>query len=90
MHFGRSASTPRGGDPGERVNIVQQKRKALLVGGPGTIDGEVVELADGVDVKVRVPHASGHEHFTRSEESRLIDGEHLPVFTWSYRTKIAE
>ncbi|MBY8848760.1 DUF5988 family protein [Saccharothrix sp. MB29] len=44
----------------------------------------------GVDVKVRVPHASGHEHFTRREESRLVDGEHLPVFTWSYRTKIAE
>ncbi|MDU0292296.1 DUF5988 family protein [Saccharothrix longispora] len=41
-------------------------------------------------MKVRVPHASGHEHFTRREESRLVDGEHLPVFTWSYRTKIAE
>ncbi|MDU0292297.1 hypothetical protein [Saccharothrix longispora] len=30
--------------PGERANIVQQNRKALLIGGPRTIDGEVVEL----------------------------------------------
>lgn len=69
---------------------MQQSIKAVLTGGPRTLDGEVVELADLLDVKVRVQHAAGHEHFTRSEESRLVDGEHLPVFTWAYRTKIAE
>jgi CO dehydrogenase/acetyl-CoA synthase epsilon subunit len=72
------------------VDIVQQNRKAVLIGGPRTFDGEVVELADDLAAKVRVPHAAGHEHFTRSTESRLVDGEYLPVFTWSYGTKIAE
>lgn len=73
-----------------KVDIVQESRKAVLTGGPRTLDGEVVDLVDGLDVKVRVQHAAGHEHFTRSAESRLVDGEHLPVFTWAYRTKIAE
>ncbi|WP_157528052.1 DUF5988 family protein [Nocardia sp. NRRL S-836] len=69
---------------------MQQSRKVVLTGGPRVLDGEVVELADGLDAKVRVWHGAGHEHFTRSAESRLVEGEHLPVFTWSYRTKIAE
>lgn len=66
--------------------------RIVLVGGPDGVTEkcgaplEVTNLAD----KVKVPFASGYEHFTHSGEFAVIDGDFRPVFEWCDRTKIAE
>ncbi|MEV4311997.1 DUF5988 family protein [Actinocrispum sp. NPDC049592] len=62
--------------------------KAVLAGGPAEVtEGPVVT---GLDDKVKVPFASGYEHFAHNGEFLMVEGESRPVFRWCGRTKIAE
>lgn len=65
--------------------------KVLLVGGPEQLPGSVrvQEVAD-LDDKVKVAYGAGYEHFSHSGEMSLVDGEHVPVFRWCGKTKVAE
>ena len=68
-----------------------ETRKVLLAGGPAQLPGrdgvaEVAVLAE----KIKIAFASGYEHFADSGEVSVVDGEHLPVFSWCGRTRIAE
>jgi len=40
--------------------------------------------------KVKILSGAGYEHFVHNGEFITVDGENLPVFQWSERTKIAE
>lgn len=64
----------------------------ILSGGPSGIPhlyqhpgGEVAELE-----KITVTHYGRHEHFERTGEIERVDERQLPVFLWTYSTKIAE
>ena len=75
----------------ERVIIVAQISRVVLSGGPRTLsDGGVVELDQPAADKVKIAHRAGYEHFLPNGEVRVVDGETLPVYVWSDRTRIAE
>jgi Family of unknown function (DUF5988) len=65
--------------------------KVVLIGGPEYFpaDARVREVADLTD-KVKVAFGAGYEHFLPSDETFVVDGEHLPVFRWCGATRIAE
>ncbi|MCM1969436.1 DUF5988 family protein [Streptomyces sp. G1] len=63
-----------------------------LSGGPNSLphayqhpSGQVTDLE-----KIAVAHYGRHEHFERTGEFALVDERLLPVFRWTYSTKIAE
>jgi uncharacterized protein DUF5988 len=65
--------------------------RVVLSGGPAELPTsertrEVPTLAD----KVKIPFASGHEHFVYRGGDREIDGVPVPVFEWCDRTRVAE
>jgi hypothetical protein len=65
--------------------------RVLLVGGPEYLPGTVrVQEVDDLEEKVKVAYGAGYEHFSNSGEVSLVDGEHLPVFRWCGKTKVAE
>lgn len=75
----------------KRVIIVAQIRRVVLSGGPRTLsDGGVVELDQPAADKVKIAHAAGYEHFLPNGEIQVVDGESVPVYVWSDRTRIAE
>lgn len=65
--------------------------RIVLVGGPEGVAEKCppVEIPN-LDGKVKVPYASGYEHFSHRGEFRMVDGHSRPVFEWCDRTKIAE
>ena len=65
--------------------------KVYLVGGPaGLSDADRIREVDTLMGSVKVFRGNGYDHFTYSGESRELNGTPLPVFQWSYQTKIAE
>jgi hypothetical protein len=65
--------------------------RIVLVGGPDGVAEKCAPLeVTNLDDKVKVPFASGYEHFSHSGEFAVIDGDFRPVFEWCDRTKIAE
>jgi len=65
--------------------------RVVLSGGPAELlqsdrMREVASLGD----KVKIPYASGYEHFVHAGTEREIDGDRLPVFEWCDRTRVAE
>jgi hypothetical protein len=65
--------------------------KIVLVGGPESLPAtaRVLDVADPTD-KVKIAFGAGYEHFLPSGETSVVDGEHLPVFSWCGATRIAE
>ncbi|MFI6457967.1 DUF5988 family protein [Streptosporangium amethystogenes] len=65
--------------------------KIVLAGGPERLfaDGHV-RRPENPNEKVKILLGSGYEHFVHNGEFLTIEGENLPVFQWSERTKIAE
>ena len=63
----------------------------FLSGGPADISQRLVHLAEvNANDDVVVPRGNGYEHFCPTTEFCEIDGSRLAVFSWHYRTKIAE
>jgi len=65
--------------------------RVLLSGGPDQLPEfarmrEVKDLAE----KVKIPFASGYEHFVHSGDECEVDGFRMPVFEWCDRTRVAE
>jgi len=65
--------------------------KVVLVGGPESIPAtaRVLEV-DDLAGKVKIAFGAGYEHFLPSGETSVVNGEHLPVFSWCGATRIAE
>ncbi|HEY0451022.1 DUF5988 family protein [Actinophytocola sp.] len=65
--------------------------RVVLSGGPAELpdSARLPEVADLAD-KVKIPFASGHEHFVYRGGNRDIDGVPVPVFEWCDRTRVAE
>ena len=65
--------------------------KIVLVGGPESrsATARILDVADLTD-KVKIAFGAGYEHFLPSGETSIVDGEHLPVFSWCGATRIAE
>ncbi|MGW0594923.1 DUF5988 family protein [Streptosporangium sp. NPDC002607] len=65
--------------------------KIVLAGGPERLfTRDHVRRTDNPNEKVKILLGSGYEHFVHNGEFLVIEGEDLPVFQWSERTKIAE
>jgi hypothetical protein len=65
--------------------------RIVLVGGPeGVADKCSPMETTSLDGKVKVPFASGYEHFSHSGRFTVVDGDSRPVFEWCDRTRIAE
>jgi hypothetical protein len=65
--------------------------RVVLSGGPDHLpDSLRLREVSDLTERVKVPYASGYEHFVRTSEVRHIGGALLPVFQWCYRTHIAE
>jgi Family of unknown function (DUF5988) len=65
--------------------------RVYLVGGPsGLSDADRIREVDTLGNSIKVFRGNGYDHFTYSGESRDLNGAQLPVFQWSYQTKIAE
>jgi hypothetical protein len=65
--------------------------RAILEGGPESIpDASRIQLVSPLDLKIKLPHYGGYEHFERAgwlDES--TSDQHL-VFRWTMRTELAE
>jgi hypothetical protein len=65
--------------------------RVMLVGGPVRLsDADRIREVDTLGASVKIFRGNRYDHFTYSGESREMNGSHLPVFQWSYQTKIAE
>jgi len=65
--------------------------KIVLSGGPERLSGQgPVRTMVAPEEKVKILSGAGYEHFVHNGEFITVDGENLPVFQWSERTKIAE
>lgn len=62
---------------------------AFLVGGPDELFG-VRYCTAKTDDRLAVRHHGGLEHFEATTETRLAQGNPLPVYRWLYRTTPAE
>jgi hypothetical protein len=63
----------------------------VLAGGPDlNVEPGAVPDTVPLEQKVKVPFASGYEHFSHNGEYLWIDGVSRPVFQWCGRTQIAE
>ncbi|MFI6172396.1 DUF5988 family protein [Nocardia sp. NPDC051052] len=62
----------------------------VLVGGPSA-EPQLwhIDAATASD-SVKVPRLSGYEHFDPTGFDVELDGRHLPVYLWSFRTRAAE
>ncbi|MFI1105658.1 DUF5988 family protein [Streptomyces melanogenes] len=62
----------------------------VIRGGPEGL-GPVRHLdADVVPDRMTVPFYGHHQHFERTDEMAEAEGRQVPVFRWTYSTKIAE
>ncbi|WP_133905263.1 DUF5988 family protein [Actinophytocola oryzae] len=65
--------------------------RVVLTGGPEALsDTEYVHDTPPSGEKVKIAYAAGHEHYTANGETRVVDGETLPVYSWTDRTSFAE
>lgn len=65
--------------------------RVLLVGGPAALaDADRVREVDTLGNSIKVFRGNRYDHIIYSGESRVHNGMQLPVFQWSYHTKIAE
>ena len=65
--------------------------RVVLSGGPdGLPVSERTRVVGSLTDKVKIPFASGHEHFVYRGGDREIDGVPVPVFEWCDRTRVAE
>lgn len=68
-----------------------QFRRVVLTGGPAALaDTEYMDEAPSAGEKVKIAYAAGHEHYIPNGETRLVNGESLPVYSWTDRTRFAE
>lgn len=73
------------------MTTVTQFRRVVLVGGPEALsDTEYHDHSSTVREKVKIAYAAGHEHYTASGETRVVNGETLPIYSWTDRTRLAE
>jgi len=74
---------------------------AVLVGGPSDIppSRRTIHGVPLDDVKIKVPHRGGYEHFVRDVSQHSEDASTLPsssdstatvIYHWSARTEVAE
>jgi hypothetical protein len=65
--------------------------QAILEGGPENIpDASRIQLVSPLDLKVKLPHYGGYEHFERTGQlDENTSAQHL-VFRWTMRTELAE
>lgn len=66
-----------------------RRRVVILVDGP---EGNALpqNAHDGVSDPIRLVRGNGYERFEFYGEYLNVDGEHVPVYRWRYRTSIAE
>jgi hypothetical protein len=65
--------------------------RVLLAGLPDCLcDASLVHEVPNLNQDVKLCCGNSYEHFSYSGESRRLNGERLPLFTWAMRTKIAE
>ncbi|MFI6156908.1 DUF5988 family protein [Kitasatospora sp. NPDC051170] len=63
----------------------------LLTGGPSElVDAARVIRVEDLDARVTILFGNRYEHFSRSGETVETTQGELHVFTWAYRTYIAE
>jgi Family of unknown function (DUF5988) len=66
-------------------------KKVVLSGGPDQlVTTTSIREVDYLNKKVKIAFGAGYEHFVHNGHFLVVDGEHLPVFQWCERTKIAE
>lgn len=64
---------------------------AMLVGGrPDLPEQFRTATVATLDEKVTVEYAGHYERFVHEGEFTTLSGRKVPVFTWTYRTAIAE
>ncbi|QCX82934.1 hypothetical protein C9F11_46935 (plasmid) [Streptomyces sp. YIM 121038] len=61
-----------------------------LEGGPVALPSTTALTGNRMTDKVSLIYLNGREHYVRTCEVREVGGRLLPVFRWSYSTKIAE
>lgn len=71
--------------------VIVTSAKIVLSGGPERFSGRGhVRSSVEPEEKVKILFGAGYEHFVHNGEFLTVDGESLPIFQWSGRTKIAE
>jgi hypothetical protein len=65
---------------------------AVLEGGPADIPAaERYRRVSGEELKVKIPHHGGYEHFERTgEQLNGTDGHPRSIYRWVTRTRVAE
>jgi len=65
--------------------------RVMLAGGPIDLrDSDRVHDLSSLDDEVKITRRAGYEHFSHCGDFSTIDGDLVPVFHWSGRTKFAE
>jgi Family of unknown function (DUF5988) len=62
----------------------------LLRGGPDDLPKVWEVPSGGIEDPVKIPLGNGFEHFDFAREYADFEGRPTPVYTWVYRTAIAE
>lgn len=60
-----------------------------LTGCPNVVPRMLVPRSTLTEGKLKISFGAGHDHFVL-ESCISQSGESVPVFTWAYRTRIAE
>nr|WTA00857.1 DUF5988 family protein [Streptomyces sp. NBC_00857] len=67
-----------------------QPRRVILRGGPDDIP-RVWEMEAGhYEAQLKILRGNGYEHFEFAHQYIECEGELRPIYTWRYRTFIAE
>ncbi|MFE3203784.1 DUF5988 family protein [Embleya sp. NPDC055664] len=69
--------------PGDEVRVA-------LTGGIPEMPAVLVVNGPGIPEKVSVAFRNGREHYEYTGGAVELDGAHLPLYRWSYSTRIAE
>jgi hypothetical protein len=65
--------------------------RAVLEGGPASIpEASRSQEVSPHDVKIKLPHYGGYEHFERSAELGETASLNRIIFRWTMRTEVAE
>jgi hypothetical protein len=64
-------------------------RELSLQGGPSSMP-TIAHVADDVSTHVKIPRLDGYEHYEFLGQYREREQRSVPVFEWTYTTKIAE
>jgi hypothetical protein len=65
--------------------------RVLIAGLPACLrNASPVHEVTNLNQHIKLCCGNSYEHFSYSGESRQLNGERLPLFTWAMRTKVAE